>query len=378
LLGGGTALGDVTIHCIDVGQGDATLIVSSSGQTMLIDGGWNGSGTSIIIPYLNSLGIGQLSYMGVTHYHADHIGGLDEVYNAKGVSQAVYDRGWSYTTATYNTYAATVASKRAAITDGQVIDLGDGVTVRCLGLNGNGQLSPPYNNSVLENEYDVAYLVECGDFDFFVAGDLIGPDAGNIEVYQVNHHGSYTSSNVNFLNATQPEVAIISVGSNSYGHPHQEALNRLSNAGAFVYQTEPGSGGTLPPSELRVVNGHVVVTSDGYGEYFVDGDEWVMDEFDPTPVPFITAFQLQGNDPNPFNPTTEIRFESARGGPVQLSIYDLTGRRVYERRLVVENGPQSIRWTGVDNHYNPLPSGVYLYRVVMPDGAGSGRMMLVK
>jgi beta-lactamase superfamily II metal-dependent hydrolase len=390
LLLAATAMAGVTIHCLDVGQGDATLVISSSGRTLLFDGGDNGKGLGTIVPYLASLGIGPVDYMVASHYHADHIGGLDEVYQARGVNEAVYDRGWSYTTATYSSYAATVAPKRHTITDGQVIDLGDGVTATCYAVNGNGVLSPPFDDE--ENDYCVTLLVECGDFDFVQAGDLsginnstyrdiessVGPELGDLEVYQVNHHGSYTSSNANFLNATHPEVAIISVGNNSYGHPHQQTLDRLVAYGAYVYQTEPGSGGTLPAADLTVVNGHIVISTDGYGEYTVNGDVWSMDEPDLSPVPEAPAFTLLGNHPNPFNPATSISFATVRGGPASLTIYDLTGRRVFDREFVAVVGLQALTWRGTTTAGDPVPSGIYLYRLVTCDGTGSGRMTLVK
>lgn len=382
----------VIIHCLDVGQGDATLVVSDSGQSMLIDGGENGLGADIIVPYLTSLGITELDYMIATHYHSDHIGGLDEVFHQIGVNQQVYDRGWNYPTTAYNQYAAVVSSRRATITDGQVIDLGDGVTVTCLGLNGNGQLSAPFNVTDYENEYSISLLIEAGDFDFFVAGDLIGInsgghrdiessvalEAGEIEVYQVNHHASYTSSNSYFLALTQPEVAIISVGDdNPYGHPHQEILDRLSNL-AFIYQTETGSAGTLPPSDLRIVNDHILITTDGYDVYFVDGDQYVMDEPPITDVPGDPLFALLGNHPNPFNPSTRIVFSTARAGRGRLMVYDLTGRIVYRREFVAVQGEQSIQWPGTGQDGQALPSGVYIYQVEAAEGVGRSKLTLLK
>jgi beta-lactamase superfamily II metal-dependent hydrolase len=386
------AVAGVTIHCLDVGQGDCTLVVSSSGQSMIIDGGDDGLGVGVVVPYLMSLGIEDLDYMVATHYHADHIGGLDEIFHYIGVQETVFDRGGSYSTAAYYQYALMVSSKRRAILEGQVIDLGDGVTVTCLGLNGNGVIPPPHNDPDWENEYSIALLVECGDFDFFVAGDLIGinynehrdietsiaPEAGEVEVYQVNHQCSYTSSNAFFLNTIKPEVAIVSLGENPFGHPHQEVLNRLANRGAFVYQTEPGDGGTLPPQYLRVVNGHIVITTDGYGDYIVDGDTYAMDEDDITAIPIATRFHLLGNFPNPFNPSTNILFESAGGGPSVLTIFDLAGRKVFEEHFLAGPGLQTHQWHGRDSGHQPVPSGVFFYRITTPEGEGTGRMSLVK
>lgn len=385
------ALAGVTIHCLYVGQADATLIVSSSGKTLLFDGGDNGDGNSVIVPYLQSHGIATLDYMAASHYHADHVGGLDEVYNAVGVSQAVYDRGWTYTTATYNSYANTVASKRHTAVDGQVIDLGDGVTATVIALNGNGTLPSPFNDSDEENAYCMALLIECGDFDFLVAGDLtggysseqdvetsVGLEAGDIEVYQVNHHGSYTSSNTAFMNATTPEVSIISVPvSSSYGHPSQDALNRIAAVGSYVYQTAQGSTATYPAGMRTIVNGHIVVATTGFGTYTVNGTVWDMDE-QGTPVPDAPLLLAVDNYPNPFNPATTIRFEVASPGAVRLTVHDLAGRAVWSRGWDAPAGPQHVLWEGRDAIGEALPSGVYLYRVETRDGGGGGRMTLVR
>lgn len=158
------ATGTLTITCLDIGQGDATLIESPSGQTLLFDGGPNGRGNSVIVPFLQANGIDYLDYTVASHYHADHVGGLDEVAAQIDIGVA-YDRGWSYTTATYTSYANAVSDVRQTLMPGQVIDLGEGVTVTCLALNSNGQLSSPYTNSSYENEYDVCLLIEYGGFD---------------------------------------------------------------------------------------------------------------------------------------------------------------------------------------------------------------------
>jgi beta-lactamase superfamily II metal-dependent hydrolase len=368
-------------------------------MTLLFDGGPNGAGADVILPYLSDLDIDSLDYIVASHYHADHLGGLDEVFSRTGATGGVWDRGWSYTTVTYANYVATVGDARQTLAAGHVFDLGDGVTATCIALNGHDQIAPPHDDGPLENEYCVALLVECGDFDYFQAGDLIGTDAGghvdietsvaqtltsegiaDLEVYKVNHHGSYTSSNAAFLNATTPEVAVISVGlDNSYGHPHQEPMQRLQDRDVFVYQTTAGNGWTLPPSDLRVVGGHVVIETTGFGTYTVDGDAWDMDEQGGTLVEDLPgAFVLLGNHPNPFNPATVIRFRSASGGPASLEVFDLLGRRQFSETFTAPAGEAARTWRGVDAHGRPLPGGVYLYRLSTPDGHGSGRMVLAK
>ncbi len=388
------AIGDLTITVIDVGQGDSTLIQSPSGQTLLFDGGKSGRGTSIIVPFLQSVGVDTLDYMVASHYHADHIGGLDEVFEQIPVREAVYDRGWDYHTATYNTYATTVASKRQTLLPGQEIDLGEGVLVTCLALNSNDQLSPPFDSSSYENEYDVCLLVQYGGFDYFQAGDLTGgnssstediessvaPLAGDIDVYHVNHHGSYTSSNPTFLQEVQAEVAVISVGNNGYGHPHQDVLDRLVQYGSFVYQTEEGDGGTLSSQDLLVVDGHISIVTDGIANYSVNGQQWAIDEDNLSPAedsPAL-AFRVLGNHPNPFNPATEIRFECTQAGSARLSVYNVLGRLVHTSDVSVNAGLNSVLWRGQDRTGNAAPGGVYLYRVETTEGSDSGRMLMLK
>ena len=97
------------------------------------------------------------------------------------------------------------------------------------------------------NEQGLTFLCSAGDFDALITGDMAGNtekklverfDLPDIEVLVVGHHGSRYSSTDAFLQQVRPETAIISVGDNSYGHPTQEAMDRLSRNGATVYRTD--------------------------------------------------------------------------------------------------------------------------------------------
>ena len=383
----GEAVAGLTIHCIDVGQGDCTLIVSSAGGTFLFDGGNNGKGNSTIVPYLQGLGLTALDYIGVSHYHVDHIGGIDEVVSSLGIDSirvAVYDRGWSYTTATYDSYAAAVAPKRTTITDGTVIDLGGGVTVTCVGVNGNGQLSPPFDDKYDENDLCVALLVEYGDFDFFVAGDLSGSNSsyyhdietsiasevGAVEIYRVDHHGSASNSNETLVSTFEPEVSVISVGSNSYGHPTQTVIDRLVNHDSYIYQTELGSGGTIPPGEGEVVGGHIVITVDG-GTYTVDGDVYHMAGSGADVA--LEGFSLRAY-PNPFTTTTTFSFDSPVGGRLRLGVYDITGRLV-DGFTEADFRKGAVTWAGTSSSGTVLSPGVYFIRLESPSGTVSKKVV---
>ncbi|MBI5020718.1 MAG: MBL fold metallo-hydrolase [Ignavibacteriales bacterium] len=274
---------ELTIYHLNVGQADATLIKSPTGVTMLIDGGNTGNGTGIILPYLSSLGITSLNYVVCSHYHADHLGGLDEVINGLGAANigTVYDRGSDAplpTTVAFTDYVtAATAAGRVKVTLGQTVDLGGGVTMQCLATDGevyNYGVVP--NSTGSENDLSVGWKLNYGSFQYFTGGDLGGevstyadnetplaPQVGNVDAFKINHHGSQYSTNQVFVNTLQAEVGIISVGTNTYGHPTQEVINRLDVANCYIYQTATGSGGTIPAGAGVVANNHVILRTSG-------------------------------------------------------------------------------------------------------------------
>lgn len=283
LAGFGAGAG-LEIHHLDVGQGDGTLIVSPTGLTMLIDAGNTGYGTGTVLPYLDGLGIVTLDLVVASHYHADHIGGLDEVIDGLDAANIglVYDRGTDAplpSTAAYNDYAsAAAAAGRVTIDLGQVIDLGGGVTLTCLAVDGEVlDYGPVPDADSNENDLSIAFLLSFERFQYYTGGDCGGesssyadletplaPLVGGLDAFKINHHGSAYSTNQTFVNALLPEAGFISVGSNSYGHPVQAVLDRLAAADCWIYQTNIGSGGTIPPDSGSVADGHLMLETTGY------------------------------------------------------------------------------------------------------------------
>ena len=266
--------GKLQIHHIDVGQADGILIVSPQGQLALVDDGAYDNCTPYV-NYINGLGITSFDYHFASHYHADHIGCLDDLINSgKVLNIAGYDRGYSYSSSTYTNYVNALGGKRTTISKNQTITLDAGaanpVTIKCIDLNGAGVYSPTGSD---ENSKSVVLKVTYGAFDEVVGGDLtsgsgndvettVGPKVGDVEVYKVHHHGSATSTNDAWLSATTPEVGVISVGNgNSYGHPTSAALTRLHNHSVKTYWTETGSGVSPNPSWDKV-GGTIIVQAD--------------------------------------------------------------------------------------------------------------------
>ena len=265
--------GKLQIHHIDVSQGDGILIISPQGQLAMVDDGTY-TNCSLFVNYIKGLGITSFDYNFASHHHADHIGCLDDLIAAGVVLNiAGYDRGYSYSSQSYTDYVNALGSKRQTMAKNQTITLDAGsanpVSVKCVDLNGAGVY--PVGGSD-ENSKSMVLKITYGNFDEVMGGDLtggssndvettVGPEVGDVEVYKVHHHGSSTSSNDNWLNAITPEVGVICVGSNSYGHPTSSALTRLHNHNVKTYWTETGSG-AAPTQGWDKVGGTIIIEAD--------------------------------------------------------------------------------------------------------------------
>lgn len=244
--------GELEVHYIDVGQGDATFIKSPSGETILIDGGNNGKG-KVVANYLKGLGFQTIDYMIATHPDADHVGGLDEVLYAINVKN-VYAPKVSHTTQTFKDFLTAVANKGLTIKEAK-----SGVTLPINGLN--SQFLAPvkeYGNDL--NEWSAVLKVTHGSKSFLFTGDAESKSEKDMvvtygsslksDVLKPGHHGSKTSSSQTFLDAVKPSIAVISAGAgNRYGHPTQETLAKLNAMAVKVYRTD--------------LNGTVTINSDG-------------------------------------------------------------------------------------------------------------------
>lgn len=233
-----TVTGNLTVHFIDVGQGDAILLDCGTTE-VLIDAG---DGSPDIVPYLTPLVDGCLEVMIATHIHADHIGGLDEVLAGFDVGE-LWQSGEIGTTKTYQRYI------KAAINEGcKVYDAhsGDSITAGPLTFT---VLHPTEIGDDTNNNSVVVWLTY-GQIDFLFMGDAeVESEAEmlaasvipvpDIELLKVGHHASRTASSHDFLFVMNPKVAIYMCAlDNSYGHPHEETITALQDIGAEIYGTE--------------------------------------------------------------------------------------------------------------------------------------------
>jgi competence protein ComEC len=248
--------GEITASFINVGQGDSILIETPNHKNILIDGGDRYAGDEVI-NYLNKKGVSSIDLMVATHPDADHIGGLVDVL-AKFPVKKVLDSGKTHTTETYKEYLALINQKNIPMEVakvGSTISLDNGIQIKVLnGLNSNED----------SNDSSIVLKVTYGTVDFILTGDagveneekMVANYNVEAEILKVGHHGSDTSTSQAFVNEIDPEVAVLSYGENSYGHPDSGVVSRLKNAGAKLYSTYE--------------NGDIVVTTDG-STYNVEG-----------------------------------------------------------------------------------------------------------
>lgn len=247
----GNEPGTMEVHFLDVGQNDATLILSDD-AAMLIDCGGDSQGTKIQ-NYLQKQGVTKLDYLVLTHPDSDHIGGAPVIIEKFDVD-TVFMSDFEKDNKTYRKLIQALDDKNVFWS---VPEVGSAWQL------GQAQFTILAPNRFYDdpNNASVALVVDNGENSFLFTGDAESEAEMDIlengldvraDVYQAGHHGSRSSSDAAFLDAVNAEAVVISCGEgNSYGHPHAAALNEFRARGMKVYRTDE--------------QGTIVAVSDGRG-----------------------------------------------------------------------------------------------------------------
>ncbi|KAB3530727.1 ComEC/Rec2 family competence protein [Alkaliphilus serpentinus] len=228
------------VHVLDVGQGDSILITTPENKAVLIDGGQPQYGP-YIVDYLEDQGVDTIDILIATHPHADHIGGLKDVIEALEIKEMIMPKV-SHTSKTFEELLLTIESKNLLITPAK-----GGLTYQLDPDISLSILAPLRDGNSLNNWSVVARLVYdnkaflfTGDAEIEVEEDLLATyEEVNLKSHllKVGHHGSKTSTSKEFLDAVEPDIAVISLGkNNTYGFPHTETLEKLQNF--HIYRTD--------------------------------------------------------------------------------------------------------------------------------------------
>lgn len=243
----------LTVHFIDVGQGDSEFVEFPGGEVMLIDAGPRGSGAA---EYIKKLGYEKINYVIATHPDADHIGSMAEVLKNFKVDK-FYMPDKPHTTKTFENMLDALeengceciyaAAGEDIINDGRI----------------HAQILAPCKTYDDSNDMSAVIKIRYNNISFLFTGDITSKSEKDIvesgadlraDIIKIAHHGSRGSSSQLFLDAVSPRMAIISVGAdNKYGHPTKEVLDRLKMMNISVYRTD--------------ISGNIKIKSDGMTYY---------------------------------------------------------------------------------------------------------------
>ena len=228
----------------DVGQGDASLIITPGGKKILTDGGPDNTVVRKLgehLPYYDK----KIDYIILSHGHADHVTGLNEVLRRYQVGEVIMT-GASHTASEYLEFLDLIKQEKIPvkiIDSRQAMDLDSSITINFLYPTSSeyGQKFEDLNQSSIVDKlvYASTSFLFTGDFDNEEGLASSVPEILKSDVLKDGHHGSVTANNKEFLADVDPKEAVISVGAgNSYGLPNFRTIYELQKLGSKIFRTD--------------------------------------------------------------------------------------------------------------------------------------------
>jgi competence protein ComEC len=240
-------------------EGDLILITTPDEVTMLIDAGMPECGP-VLVEYLDKLNIEKLDYAVGTHMHIDHIGGYIDILNNIDVNQMIFPNFTNYNTSIAKGLLATLDTKKIPtkiVKEGEKFKLGQYVDIEILAPEWDITIpdgTVPEKSAGFINNHSLVMRMTYDNNTFLFPADIYWEredilvseqeEKLNVDVLKVPHHGSHTSSSIKFVNAVEPEVAVITSIS-----PDKEVYDRYKRKGSDMYITG--------------LDGNILVISDG-------------------------------------------------------------------------------------------------------------------
>lgn len=234
--------GRLHLYVLDVGQGDALLIVTPTGQQIVVDGGPDPERLLARLGPRLPPWDRHLELVVLTHPDADHLGGLPELLARYQVARVLHP-STKNETPLFAEWQTRLSAQGAIVSQarrGQTIDMEPGLRLEVL-HPGPAPVGDRVNNDaiVLRVRYGQFCALLTGDIEAPAEQVVVAEGLDRCALLKVAHHGSATSSTAELLAAARPSVALISVGAdNRFGHPHSEVLGRLQRSGAQVLRTD--------------------------------------------------------------------------------------------------------------------------------------------
>jgi competence protein ComEC len=230
-------IGQCRITMLDVGQGQAILL-QSGGKSFLVDcgGDYDEGAADVAAETLLSQGIYKLDGVIITHYDADHAGGVPYLLTRVGTENLFLP---------YAEDEDNIGGKMQAVSSATVHSVKEDIKISYDGVEITIFAPVSYNSG---NESSMCILFQTENCDILIVGDRSGKtermlieryDLPQLDVLVAGHHGAKSSTSVELLEATRPEYVFISAGEdNPYGHPAQQTIDRLLEFGCKILRTD--------------------------------------------------------------------------------------------------------------------------------------------